>query len=69
MDDLLLNLMANPYNTKRKKNYNKIDYLKMYLIDRYEERDERIIRYVESCIDKIIVECVLNDIIDRINDC
>ena len=39
----------------------------MYLSDRYDERDERVVRFIESHIDDLIVEYVLNDIINQIN--
>ena len=65
--DMLLNLMANPYNMKPKKQYHRKNYLKIYLQDRYEERDENVVRFIESRIDDLIVEYALNDIINQIN--
>ena len=64
---MMLNLIANPYNMKPKKEYNRKNYLSMYLLDRYDERDERVVSFIESRIDDLIVEYVLNDIIDQIN--
>jgi hypothetical protein len=65
-EEMLLSLMANPYNMKPKKEYHRKNYLSMYLSDRYDERDERVVRFIESRIDDLIVEYVLNDIIDQI---
>ena len=67
INDMMLNLIANPYNMKPKKEYNRKNYLSMYLLDRYDERDERVVLFIESHIDDLIVEYVLNDIIDQIN--
>ena len=67
INDMMLNLIANPYNMKPKKEYNRKNYLSMYLLDRYDERDERVVSFIESRIDDLIVEYVLNDIIDQIN--
>ena len=67
INDMMLNLMANPYNMKPKKEYHRKNYLSMYLLDRYDERDERVVSFIESHIDDLIVEYVLNDIIDQIN--
>ena len=67
INDMMLDLMANPYNMKPKKQYHRKNYLSMYLLDRYDERDERVVRFIESHIDDLIVEYVLNDIIDQIN--
>lgn len=64
---MMLDLMANPYNMKPKKKYHRKNYLSMYLLDRYDERDERVVSFIESHIDDLIVEYVLNDIIDQIN--
>ena len=64
---MMLDLMANPYNMKPKKQYHRKNYLSMYLLDRYDERDERVVRFIESHIDDLIVEYVLNGIIDQIN--
>ena len=64
---MLLSLMANPYNMKPKKEYHRKNYLSMYLSDRYDERDERVVRFIESHIDDLIVEYILKDIIDQIN--
>ena len=64
---MMLNLMANPYNMKPKKEYHRKNYLSMYLLDRYDERDERVVSFIESHIDDLIVEYVLNGIIDQIN--
>lgn len=65
-EELLLNLMANPYNMKPKKEYHRKNYLSMYLSDRYDERDERVVSFIESKIDDLIVQYVLNGIIDQI---
>ena len=62
--DMLLELMANPYNVNQKQ-YHRKNYLSMYLSDRYDERDERVVRFIESYIDDLIVEYVLNDIINQ----
>lgn len=67
INDMMLNLMANPYNMKPKKQYHRKNYLSMYLLDRYDERDEGVVRFIESHIDDLIVEYVLNGIIDQIN--
>ena len=67
INDMMLNLMANPYNMKPKKEYHRKNYLSMYLSDKYDERDERVVSFIESHIDDLIVEYVLNDIIDQIN--
>ena len=67
INDMMLNLMANPYNMKPKKEYHRKNYLSMYLLDRYDERDERVVSFIESHIDDLIVEYVLNGIIDQIN--
>lgn len=64
---MMLDLMANPYNMKPKKQYHRKNYLSMYLSDRYDERDEHVVSFIESHIDDLIVEYVLNDIIDQIN--
>lgn len=66
-EEMLLSLMANPYNMKPKKEYHRKNYLSMYLSDRYDERDERVVRFIESHIDDLIVEYILKDIIDQIN--
>lgn len=67
INDMMLDLMANPYNMKPKKQYHRKNYLSIYLSDRYDERDERVVRFIESHIDDLIVEYVLYGIIDQIN--
>ena len=66
-DTLLLCLMANQNSIKPLKEYHRNNYLKMYLSDHYDERDQNLYKFIESSIDDLIVEYVLNDIIDQIN--
>ena len=67
LEEMMLDLMANPYNMKPKKQYHRKNYLSMYLLDRYDERNERVVHFIESQIDDLIIEYVLNDIIHQIN--
>jgi len=70
MDDHLFGLMANPNKVKYTNNYKKINYLELYLHNKFDNLDTKSVKYLYDYIDaididKIIIKSVLEEIIDE----
>jgi len=74
MDDHLFGLMANPNKVKYTNNYKKMNYLEMYLQNKFDNLDTKSIKYLYNHIDKyidnididkVVIITILEGIIDE----